>query len=378
MPTRQAPARLRLLSLAAVLGLAGGGCIYARTVYYGTPRLDAPAYFDSRPVRASPTPKPLPSAAREATFALTDAERRAHRSFDGLLRDSDTRAFVALRDDRVIYERYFGGVDASTALPSFSVSKTVAALLIGCAIDDGLIGSVRQPLVDFVPELSTRPHYAEVTLEHLLRMTSGIDFDEESVAGAFFYYSANLPTRMYAYDVKWTPGTHYLYGSISTQILWDVLHRRLGGRTVTEYFEQRVWGPLGADHPAAWSLDSAESGVEKLFGGFSATARDHARLGLLFLHGGSVDGRPVVSPSWVATSVAPDPIPGVVHTADGWVRRGQYQWFLTLDGRGYYAKGYHGQYVFVVPSRNMVFVRFGEGYGDVDWVSFFTRLADAA
>ena len=65
----------------------------------------------------------------------------------------------------------------------------------------------------------------------------------------------------------------------------------------------------------------------------------------------------------------------MVHTSDGYVRRGKYQWFLTEDGRGYFAKGYNGQYVFVMPSQNAVFVRFGEGYGDVDWIGTFERLA---
>jgi CubicO group peptidase (beta-lactamase class C family) len=65
-----------------------------------------------------------------------------------------------------------------------------------------------------------------------------------------------------------------------------------------------------------------------------------------------------------------------VHTTDGWVKRGRYQWFLTRDGRAYFAKGYNGQYVFVNPAKHAVFVRFGEGYGDVDWPSLFMRVAD--
>jgi CubicO group peptidase (beta-lactamase class C family) len=256
------------------------------------------------------------------------------------------------------------------------MSKTFAAVLVGCAVDDGLIGAVEQSVADYVPELRARDHYADVTIDQLLRMTSGIDFDEESTAGAALYYSTDLRHRIYGYDVKWPPGQHYLYGSVSTQILWDVLDRRLGDETVTQYFAERLWSPLGAEQPAAWSLDSASSGVEKLFGGFSATARDHARLGLLFLHGGALNGQVIVPASWVARSLEPDPVAGLVHTADGYVRRGHYQWFLTRDGRSYFAKGYNGQYVFVVPDRRAVFVRFGEGYGDVDWTALFSRLAD--
>jgi CubicO group peptidase (beta-lactamase class C family) len=327
-------------------------------------------------VHASVSSPPLPRGASEASFPLTAAERGKYRSFDDMLEANRTRAFLAIRDDRVVYERYFHGMTAATLLPDFSVSKTFAALLVGCAVEDGLLGSVSGPLVRYVPEVATRPGYGEITIDELLRMTAGIDFDERSLAGAVLYYSTDLRGHIYAYDVRWPPGTHYEYGSISTQILWDVLRRQLRGGTVSAYFERRVWAPLGAEHDAAWSLDSASSGVEKFFAGFIATARDHARLGLLFLHGGSMAGRTIVPRSWIEQSLAADPVAGDVHTRDGWVRRGKYQWFLTRDGRAYFAKGYNGQYIFVVPDAHMVFVRFGEGYGNVDWTSLFLRLAE--
>jgi CubicO group peptidase (beta-lactamase class C family) len=365
-----------LLALAALCGLTSSGCLYARILYYNTPTLSAVGDFDRRVVHAPARPTPLQRAHAEAAFALTASERRRYRSFDEMLEANGTRAFLALRDDRIVYERYFDGVTATTLLPDFSISKTFAALLVGCAVTDHLLDAVDRPLVSYVPELEARPGYRSITIDELLRMTSGIDFDEESVAGAVLYYSTDLPEHTYSFDVKWVPGTHYLYGSVSTQILWDVLHRRLEGRTVSAYFERRLWGPLGAEHDAAWSLDSAASGVEKFFGGFSATARDHARLGLLFLHGGTLEGTRIVPQAWVDESLSPDPVAGTVHTSDGWVHRGKYQWFRTLDGRAYFAKGFHGQYVFVIPAAHMVFVRFGEGYGDVDWSALFMRLAD--
>src|SRR5262249_23178068 len=153
----------------------------------------------------------------------------------------------------------------------------------------------------------------------------------ESTSSAKLYYCTDLRRRIYQYPVRWTPGEHYEYGSVSIQLLWDVLHRRLGGQTVSQYFEERILAPLRAERPAAWALDSEKSGIEKLFGGFSATARDHARLGLLYLHGGTFEGRTIVSQAWVDDSLTPDPIAGVVHTSDGEVRRGKYQWFLTRD-----------------------------------------------
>lgn len=342
--------------------------------YYNTPSLAAPAYFASRTVKASPAPWPLPLGA-ERSITLTESEQATYGSFDRLLAENKTKAFLIVHDDRIVYERYFDGVTAETALPAFSMSKTLAALLVGCAVQDGLLASANDKIVSFIPELKAKNGYPDVTIDHLLRMTSGIDFQEESVAGAMFYYSQDLRSRMYLYDVTRTPGTHYLYGSINTQLLWDALHRRLGGRTVSQYFEERVWAPLGAEHPATWSLDSQQGGIEKFFGGFNATLRDHTRIGLLFLHGGELAGKRLVPAEWVKESLVVDPVAGILDSSDGWVRRGKYQWFLTLDGRAFFAKGYHGQYVFAVPSKNMLFMRFGEGYADVDWPSLFLRIA---
>lgn len=363
--------------LIALTGVASTSCIFSRMFYYNIPTLAAPRYFPSRTVSASKTPLPLKSAKVEAKPALTEDEKRRYRSFDEFLESNETRSFLAIRDDEVVYERYFNGVTEKTVLPAFSISKTFAALLVGCAVQDGLFASTDEKVSKLIPELGSRPGYQNVTLEHLLRMTSGIDFTEESVAGAMFYYSKDLRSRLYLYDVKYAPGTHYEYGSVNTQLLWDALQRKLKGRTVSEYFEERVWGPLGADQPAAWSLDSASGGVEKLFGGFNATTRDHARIGMLFLHGGRVSGRRIVDESWIESSLAHDEIAGLLQTTDGWVQRGKYQWFVTLDRRAYFAKGYHGQYIFLVPDKKMVFVRFADGYGDVDWPALFIRLADA-
>ena len=365
----------RLASLLLLL-FACSDCLFGRMFYYNKPTLASVRVFDNRSVRPSSTPLPFARPAREAQFPLTNAERAEYRSFDALLEAHATRAFLAIVDDQLVYERYFGGVSATTQLPGFSMSKSFAAALVGRALSDGLLDSLERPVTDYIPELVSEPGYGAVTLEQLLRMTSGIDFNEESVAGAQFYYSNDLRCHMYSYDVKWRPGSHYLYGSVNIQLLWDVLHRKLGGETVAHYFERALWQPLGAEQPASWSLDSESSGIEKFFGGFNATARDQARLGLLFLHGGAVRGREVLPRAWIERSLVPDPVASWVHTTDGWVRRGMYQWFLTRDARAFFAKGYNGQYVFVVPAKRAVFVRFGEGYAGLDWPALFLRLAD--
>jgi CubicO group peptidase (beta-lactamase class C family) len=362
--------------LALLISLSCTSCVFARILYYNVPDLSAPTYFDERSVRASSHPLPFERTCAQTDFAMRRSRHRSYPTFEDLLAGNDTRALLVLHHGVIVYERYFGGVTADTRLPCFSMSKTFAAVLVGCAEDDGLIGSADQRLVDFVPDLEGRAGYGDITLDHLLRMTSGIDFDEESMAGAVLYYTTDLRSQARAYDVRWPAGRHYQYGSVNAQLLWEVLHGRLGRRTVAGYFEERLWDELGAERPAAWSLDSAENGVEKLSAGLSATARDYARLGVLFQERGRFHGRPVVPEQWVSDSLAGDEVAGVVHTTDGAVRRGRYQWFWTLDGCCYFAKGYRGQYVFVHRARDVVVVRFGEGYGDVDWTALFEEIAE--
>lgn len=350
-------------------------CVYSRIFYYNIPSLAAANYFDHRSVAASADPVPFERRQDQVAFPMRQSRSATFGTFEELVAKNDTRALLVLHHDVVVYERYFGGVTAETRLPCFSMSKTFAAVLIGCAQQDGLFASVQQRLVDFVPALSSRPGYRDITLEHLLRMTSGIDFEEESVAGAVLYYATDLRSWTHTFDVTSRPGEHYQYGSINVQLLWEALEPRLAQRTVASYFQERLWKALGAERPATWDLDSEESGIEKLSGGLSATVSDFARLGVLFQHKGRFHDRAVISEQWVRDTLTEDAVAGVVHTTDGAVKRGRYQWFWTLDGRYYFAKGYNGQYIFVDKDRDVVVARFGEGYGDVDWTALFAQMA---
>jgi hypothetical protein len=229
-----------LFTMAAIAATTTG-CVYARMVYFNFPTLAAPRNFDDRVVPASTSPLPLARAGGDPLLEQIPPGRRGFKSFDDFLERNGTRAFVAIRDDRIVYERYFGGIRADTLRPDFSVSKTLAALLVGCAVSDGLIEGVDRRAAEYVPELRGRDGYDRITIDELLRMTPGIDFSEASPAGAVLYYTTDVRKLLYSYAMRWPPGTRYVYGSLSTEILWDVLRRRLAGKTVSEYFAERVW-----------------------------------------------------------------------------------------------------------------------------------------
>lgn len=362
---------------ASLLSVLLASCLQARMVVYNYPDLTAPTYFASREITPSPHPVPFREEHPRAHFRTSKTTGEGFASFDEFLLLKQTRAFVVLHEDSVVYERYFEGVSRTTLFPSFSIAKAFAGLTVGAAIEDGILHSVDDPITRYVPELRQKPGYKDVTLDHLLRMVSGIDFEEESTAGATFYYSHELRRRLYAYDVKWKPGTHFLYGGLNIELVWDALQHALGNVAFSTYFQHRIWDRLGAEHAASWSLDSEASGIEKFWAGLNATARDFARLGLVYLNQGKLHEHALVSPAWVARSIEVDPVVGPADSTDGLVYRSKYQWLLTTDGRGYFAKGYQGQYVFVVPSRRMVFVRFGEGYAGIDWPKLFVELADS-
>jgi hypothetical protein len=91
-----------LLLAAALAGVSSTGCIFSRMFYYNTPSLGAPSYFDSRTVSASPSPRPW-MREKDASFALTESEKRAYKTFDSMLQTNKTRAFLVLEDDRIIY-----------------------------------------------------------------------------------------------------------------------------------------------------------------------------------------------------------------------------------------------------------------------------------
>jgi len=135
-----------------LLLLCCNGCLAARIVYYNTPTLSAASSFDSRPVHASHSPVPLLRSAGEIKFRLTNAERARYDTFDAFLAAQQTRAFLVIHDDRVVYERYFHGVSQTTQLPGFSMSKTFAAALVGRAVSQGLLASLDQPVVRDIPE----------------------------------------------------------------------------------------------------------------------------------------------------------------------------------------------------------------------------------
>ncbi len=312
--------------------------------------------------------------------------------FEEFLQSSQTTSFIVIKDDAILYEGYFNGYSRDSIVTSFSVAKSFTSALVGIAIDEGYIGGVNDLMVEYLPELKGKG-FDELTIRHLLNMSSGIRFvpdDEVSLVGELTQFSDGKLAYYYpdmrslALQVKSDgerPGTRFNYNKYHPLLLGMILERTTG-RPVAEYLQEKIWKPLGMEYPASWSLDSEASGFEKMESGINARAIDFAKFGRLFLNNGDWNGEQIISEAWVRESTSPDPNDNrpwrsyaYWKEANGYYK---YMWWGMLRPDGSYdfaAQGHLGQWIYVSPREKVVIVRFGMDDGGVDsWADVFQSL----
>jgi hypothetical protein len=181
--------KIALWSLAALVGLVGLVLIWAflsypaeylaRSIAWGDSDVYDYQKFPSRPLAASSTPFYFKEEPAEAMVQALFEQNPAISDLDNFLEQTETQAFIVIQNDSILYERYFNGASRDTIVTSFSCAKQWDSALIGAAIDDGYIQSVNDPITDYLPELAERdPAFADITIDHLLRMSSGIRYEE--------------------------------------------------------------------------------------------------------------------------------------------------------------------------------------------------------
>lgn len=235
--------------------------------------------------------------------------------------------------------------------------------------------SVDQPVTDYVPELAEKG-FSAVTLRHLLQMTSGIDYAEnDNPLGLHvrFYYTDHLEDEILKLKLREPPGRRFVYKSSDAFLLTLALHRALGGKSIAEYMQERLWNSLGMEYGGAWSLDHEPDGLEKTGCCLTATARDFAKFGRLYLNKGQWDGRRVVSEDWVAASTTPD-----VTAGSAWDYQRMW-WLVSRNRSDFMAAGHLGQFLYVNPSDKIIIVRLGKSSGGLsrrEWGNVFVSLSE--
>lgn len=280
------------------------------------------------------------------------------------LNDSlETTAFMVVKNDSIVFEKYWYGYSEDSLSNSFSMSKSWVSTLIGIAIKDGAIKNVNQKVCEFLPNFCSE-NEKDLSIKHLLTMSSGLDWDENYYnpigQTAEAYYGTNLKDLVMDLKVIEPSGEVFKYHSSCTQLLAFILEQATG-KTISEYTSEKLWKPMGAKHPALWSTD-VQDGDEKAFCCINSNARDFARLGKLYLNKGNWNGIQLIDSSFVdkATSSADlldeDGFKNTNYGYQFWIaERGGYQVF--------YARGLWGQYVICIPELDMIVVRLGRKFG---------------
>ncbi len=362
----------RLILLLVACSLTLSACKVGRYIFYNFADINDHKKFPAREIARANTSFQFHTAKKPRTpknFTVNGTEV----SFDDYLEDNKTVAFLIIQDDSIHYEKYWRGYEEASIVPSFSVAKSVVSILVGCAIEDGLIPSVNVPITQYIPELKDQG-FEKVTLEHVLQMTSGLDYNE-SYSNPFgdaatFYYGRDLRKAVFDMELETKPGTRFRYQSGNPQMLGLVLDRVLGEKTVSQYLQEKIWKPLEMEYDASWSLDKKKNGLEKTFCCINARARDYAKIGRLYLNDGAYQGQQIVPKDWVAQSTKVD-------TTNGSAWNYQYQWWLPTRNGDFSAEGILGQYIYVNPEKNLIIVRLGKNWGKAPWKKVFTSLAEA-
>ncbi len=326
--------------------------VLAMTIFSGKmgPDIDELNLFEKHEVNTG-APQPWPVSALYNTQPISD-------SLIGKMISYETVAFLVIRNDSLLHEQYWNGYNEHRLANSFSMAKSITGMLIGCALKDGLIKSVDDPVALYLDEFKNGEK-SKITIRHLLTMSSGIDFKEEYVSPfawpAEAYYGPDVNTLTLKSTVAAAPGKIWHYKGGDTQLLGMIL-KKVTGKQVADYASEKLWKPVGAEDKAFWSTD--EKGMEKVSCCWYTNTRDFARLAGLMMHKGNWKGTQLMDSAYVSESIIPAPL---VDRDGNPNKKYGFQWWL-MEHKGYpiyYMRGIRGQYVFAIPDAHMIVVRYG-------------------
>lgn len=335
-----------------------------RALIHWKPKIDQYTIFENRMVKAD-DPHPW-------DFIEGVENKQIAAEFEPDFKKYETVAFVVVQHNKIVEEQYWNNYSPLSISNSFSMAKSIISLLVGCAISDGSIKSVDQPVSDFLPEWTSFDSKI-LTIKDLLTMSAGVDWDE-SYSTLFSkttqaYYGNDLWKLALTEKLIEKPGVNFNYQSGVTQILAFILQKTTA-KNIADYASEKLWTPIQAEEDALWSLDH-KNGIEKAYCCFNTNARDFARLGQLVLNKGTWNGLQVVDSAYIREATTPatwlkytrkllpgetafrDPIPCSFYGYQFWLLN--YQGLKIINMRGML-----GQYILVIPELDAVIVRLGK------------------
>lgn len=212
-------------------------------------------------------------------------------SIDDYLARFPVTGLLIVKNGEILVERYQYDRKDTHRFLSKSMAKSITSLALGIALSEGKIRSLDDKAADYVTELAGFA-YGETSLRDLLRMSSGVRFDESYATGSdlanFSWIGRNhgqLEGLKRFNERTAAPGERFHYATTETVVLGLVI-RAATGRALADYVSEKIWQPMGAESDAHWNVDA--KGVERMGGWFNAVLRDYGRLGLLLANDGEL------------------------------------------------------------------------------------------
>ncbi len=272
----------------------------------------------------------------------------------------ETHAFLAVQSGQIVLERYWRTFTKADTYPSWSMAKSITQALVGILVREGKI-DVHAPAA--VPEWTenggVRSH---ITLDQLLRMSSGLKFREDYVDGdasdviemLFGQGKHDVAAFAAAFPLEAAPDSHWSYSSGTSNLVARAAAIALGGKgdVFEAFMRKELFDPIGMRSPLP-KFDDAGTFIGSSF--CFCTARDFARFGLLYMRDGVWDGRRILPEGWVDYARTPTAVPPDEPLGYG------AHWWLGLCGPGSFsANGYQGQYTILIPDLDLILVRHGD------------------
>ena len=305
----------------------------------------------------------------------------------------NAQGFVVIRNGYIVLEGYFGKFNMNSRHESFSAAKSFTSALIGIAIEEGYLSGVNETIGTFFPQLNEPgmdEAKKEITIKHLLTMTSGLEWNEDDYLDLFrndairMLFSTDLIGYVLDKPLLYEPGEHWYYSTGDSMLLSGVI-QNASDMTAYQFALEHLLKPIGLSQ-IRWL--QVRPGYTHGGMGIQATVREFAKFGHLYLKKGRWDSRQVVPESWVEESLAP-----VRSFSNGEVISDEYgyQWWLLPSLIGYehsivppstfLAWGIFSQQIFIIPEEDIVAVRVGwDIYSQTDeWdeIEFLTLILKA-
>ena len=306
-------------------------------------------YFSNAEVKNADKVENWPTASNYNEIPTTDR-------LDSIHEKMNTIAFMIIKNDSIIHEKYFNGYDADSKTNSFSMAKSITTSLLFKAIDDGHIKSLEQPLVDFYPDFEGK-FAEECMVGDLASMASGLNWEEDYYnpfsMTAQAYYDDDISSLIQECEITTRPGKSFNYLSGNTELLAMILEKAVE-MPLAEYLSKSFWQPLRMKNKALWQMDSEAKGMVKAYCCIASNARDFARFAKLYLDHGKWNGQQLIRQEHAKMAVQP--------RFEDSPQYGYGFWLTDHKNKHAFAmRGFKGQYVIGIPEDDVIVVRLGKG-----------------